>query len=94
MQTWCECDCDGSPEAGSVSYITRNEYGAFCSACGSHLGIEEDDWDTCDACGGEGFDIEGDDDMDDDEPDTPQFSTPPELTAVLGEALAKAKPKS
>lgn len=37
------------------SYIIRNEFGAFCSACQSPLGIEEDDFDTCDACGGDGI---------------------------------------
>lgn len=38
-----------------MSYIVRNEYGAFCSVCQSPLGLEEDDWDECDACGGEGI---------------------------------------
>lgn len=36
-------------------HIVRNEFGAFCTSCGSHLGIEEDDWDECDACGGDGI---------------------------------------
>ena len=50
-----------------MSYITRNQYGAFCSACGEGpLSIEEDDWDCCDACGGEGL---GGDDSDALEPD-------------------------
>lgn len=43
-------------------YIIRNQYGAFCSVCQSHLSMEEDDFDTCDACGGEGF---GEDEYDD-----------------------------
>lgn len=42
-----------------MSYIIKNEHGAFCSVCQSHLSIEEEDWDTCDACGGDGI---GDDD--------------------------------
>ncbi len=33
------------------SYIVRNAYGAFCSICQSPLSLEEDDFDTCDACG-------------------------------------------
>lgn len=72
-----------------MSYIVRNQYGAFCSICQSQLSIEEDDWDVCDACGGEGFD----NDRFDGEPEcvTPQDRTPLELKQVLGDALAKAK---
>ena len=44
-----------------VSYITRNQYGAFCGVCQSLLTDEEDAFDTCDACGGEGI---GEDDND------------------------------
>lgn len=44
-----------------MSFIIRNQYGAFCSVCQSHLSIEEDDWDTCDCCGGEGIGGEDDD---------------------------------
>jgi|HubBroStandDraft_5_1064220.scaffolds.fasta_scaffold11950_9 hypothetical protein len=51
-----------------MSYIIRNQFGAFCSVCQSQLGLEEDDWDTCDACGGEGFESEDDFDYDYDEP--------------------------
>lgn len=53
----------GIPEATHTgdgprkSYVVRNEYGAFCSVCQSHLGMEEDDWDTCDACGGDDDDV-------------------------------------
>lgn len=65
-------------------YIVQNEYGSFCTACGSHLSIEEEDWGVCDACDGEGF--ERDDDY---EPATPQDHTPPELKAVLADALAR-----
>lgn len=39
-----------------MTYIIRNQFGAFCSVCQSPLGFEEDDWDECDACGGEGLD--------------------------------------
>lgn len=45
--------------------IIRNQYGAFCAACQSQLSLEEDDWDECDACGGEGLG-EDDEDMPDD----------------------------
>lgn len=72
--------------------IIRTEHGAFCAACQSLLSIEEEDFGVCDACDGEG--IGGDDDCeygDDPECVTPQDTTPPELKAVLGEALAKAK---
>lgn len=45
-----------------MSYIVRNRYGAFCSVCGEGpLSIEEDDWDCCDACGGEGLGDDADD---------------------------------
>lgn len=50
-------------DAAPRSYIVRNEFGAFCSVCQSQLSIEEDDWDECDTCGGEGI---GDEDWDDD----------------------------
>lgn len=36
-------------------YVMRNEFGAFCSVCQSPLGLEEDDWDECDTCGGDGL---------------------------------------
>lgn len=52
-----------------MSYIIQNQYGAFCSVCQSPLGFEEDEWDECDACGGEG--IEGDDDIWEDDSDAP-----------------------
>ena len=45
-----------------ASYVIRSQYGAFCSACQSPLGLEEDDWDVCDTCGGDGMDA---DDFDD-----------------------------
>ena len=54
-----------------MTYIVRNEYGAFCSVCQTHLGIEEDDWDCCDTCSGDGIGngdaMDGDDltDLDD-----------------------------
>lgn len=51
------------------SYIVRNQYGAFCSVCQSHLSLEEDDWDECDTCGGEG--MGGDDDDGYEEHDLP-----------------------
>ncbi len=44
-----------------MTYIIRNQCGAFCAVCQSHLSLEEDDWDTCDTCGGEGFPGEEDD---------------------------------
>ena len=37
------------------SYIIRDQYGAFCTVCQSLLTAEEDEFDTCDTCGGEGF---------------------------------------
>lgn len=37
------------------SYVLRNLFGAFCAVCQSPLSMEEDDWDECDACGGEGI---------------------------------------
>ena len=37
------------------SYVIRNQYGAFCAACQSHLTEEEDAFDVCDTCGGEGM---------------------------------------
>ena len=45
-----------------MSYVIRNEHGAFCSVCQSPLSMEDYDFDACDACGGEG--IGGDDDED------------------------------
>ena len=44
----------------TTGYIIRNQYGAFCAVCQSPLSMEEDDFDECDCCGGEG--IEGEDD--------------------------------
>lgn len=44
-----------------MSYIIRNQFGAFCSVCQSALSTEEDDWDECDVCGGEGIGHERDD---------------------------------
>lgn len=70
-----------------TNIIVHTEHGAFCAVCQSLLSIEEEDFGVCDACDGEG--IGGDDD---DGPDTPQDHTPPELKAVLAEALAKHKP--
>jgi hypothetical protein len=46
--------------------ITRNQFGAFCSACQSPLSCEEDDWDECDTCGGEGIGCDDVDWSDDD----------------------------
>ena len=43
------------------SYIARNQFGAFCTACGSSLSPDEDDWNECDTCGGEGIGEEADD---------------------------------
>ena len=80
-----------------MSYIVRNQHGAFCSVCQSQLSLEEDDWDTCDACGGEGIGDQDDYDPFDEEFQgesdcvTPQDRTPPELKEVLADALAKAK---
>jgi hypothetical protein len=48
------------------SCITRNQFGAFCSACQSPLSCEEDDWDECDTCGGEGIGCDDVDWSDDD----------------------------
>lgn len=45
-----------------MTYIVKNQYGAFCSVCQSQLSIEEEDWDTCDACGGEGIGGEAEED--------------------------------
>lgn len=41
--------------------IIRNQHGAFCSACQSHLSIEEEDFETCDACDGDGIGCDGED---------------------------------
>jgi len=54
-----------------VTYVMRTPYGAFCSVCQSPLGSEEDDWDECDACGGEGLDPEAEDEDGDDAPALP-----------------------
>lgn len=35
--------------------IVRTQYGAFCPACQSLLSVEEEDFETCDACGGDGI---------------------------------------
>lgn len=45
-----------------MSYVIHNRYGSYCAVCQAVLSQEEADFDTCDACGGEGF---GDDDFDD-----------------------------
>jgi hypothetical protein len=47
-----------------MSYIMRNQFGAFCTVCQAPLSLEEDDFDTCDVCGGEGFGGEEDDPRD------------------------------
>lgn len=45
-----------------MSYIVRNQFGAFCAACqNGPLSLEEDDWDCCDACGGHGLGDDADD---------------------------------
>ena len=47
---------------------------AFCSACQELLSTEEIDWECCDACGGEGFDEDAEEDgwwPSDDEPTSP-----------------------
>lgn len=36
---------------------------AFCPVCQEPLGQEEIDFECCDACGGEGFDDDGDEDF-------------------------------
>lgn len=46
----------------SGGYIMRTRLGSFCTLCQSPLSIEEDDWDECDACGGEGVGNAGPDD--------------------------------
>ena len=61
-----------------MSYVIRNEHGAFCSVCQSPLSMEEDDFDACDACGGEG--IGGDDDEDG---GWPEHVTPDEQRASM-----------
>jgi rRNA maturation endonuclease Nob1 len=43
-------------------YIVRNQYGAFCAVCQSPPSMEEDDFDECDTCGGEGIREDDDDD--------------------------------
>ncbi len=43
-----------------MSYILRNQFGAVCAVCQSHLSPEADDFNTCDTCGGEGFGEDGD----------------------------------
>lgn len=45
-----------------MGYVIHTSQGSFCSVCQSVLSCEEIDWDTCDACGGEG--IGEDDDFD------------------------------
>ena len=42
-----------------MSYIVRNQFGAFCSICQSSLSGEEDEWDVCDTCGGDGIGADG-----------------------------------
>lgn len=74
--------------------IVHTEHGSFCAACQSLLSMEEEDFGVCDACDGDGI---GSDDEDyyDGDPEcvTPQDTAPPELKAVLGEALAKYNAK-
>jgi hypothetical protein len=41
--------------------IIRTQHGAFCPACQSLLSIEEEDFETCDACGGDGIGADNDD---------------------------------
>ena len=72
--------------------IVRTEHGSFCASCQSLLSIEEEDFGVCDACGGDGIGYEDDDYYNygnDPECVTPQDTTPPELKAVLAEALAR-----
>lgn len=38
-----------------MTYIIRTPHGAFCAVCQSPLSLEEDDFDTCDTCGGLGL---------------------------------------
>ena len=38
-----------------MGYIMRTPWGPICTVCQSPLGWEEDDWDECDTCGGEGI---------------------------------------
>lgn len=44
-----------------MSYVIHNRYGSYCAVCQAVLTQEEVDFDTCHACGGDGFD--GDDDI-------------------------------
>ena len=37
------------------TYFVHNQYGSFCTACGEHMSLEEEDWGVCDCCGGDGF---------------------------------------
>ncbi len=41
-----------------MSHVIRTPFGPVCSACQSPLAPEEDDWDECDTCGGEGIGCE------------------------------------
>ena len=59
---------EGEPMTDPGSYIIRNEFGAFCAVCRSHLSHEEDDWGVCDACDGEGIGGDDEDWPDDDVP--------------------------
>ena len=38
-----------------MSCIIHNRYGSYCAVCQAVLTQEEADFDTCHACGGEGF---------------------------------------
>jgi hypothetical protein len=49
--------------------IIRTQHGAFCPACQSLLSIEEEDFEDCDACGGEGIGGDLDDGFYDPYPD-------------------------
>lgn len=52
-----------------MSYILRGPFGPICAVCQSPLSCEEDDFDTCDTCGGEGLWGEAADDDGEDAPD-------------------------
>lgn len=47
-----------------MSYILQTPFGPFCSVCQSPVGPEEEDWDECDVCGGEGITCEEVEDYD------------------------------
>ncbi len=44
-----------------MSHIIRSQFGAFCAVCQHHLSLEEDGFDCCDVCGGEGWPDDDDD---------------------------------